>query len=297
MSYSSLFGSVNMLMGVALITGFLMFLGMDIGIKTAQAALLIVISFVSIGAFTYVSSINPVIGFIIHLITIFGLMLLFTEKLEYKAFLPFMLCYVFAQGTPITSAEYGSRMYGLLAGSVLVGIVYYFRHYKSDDSHYPSILQVLSRLDIHSVRFNYAVKMAIGVSIGMLIGDLLQIQKGMWISLTIFSVLQPHHTHSKERLKHRLLGNVIGAVGFILLFVMLPVQYSMIITLALSYIYMFVVDYRIQMIFVTINALNASLVLFDYGESIPTRLSFILVGACIAILISKYDFIKQPREG
>lgn len=290
MSFSARFGSVNMLMGVAVITGILMFWHMDIGIRTTQASLLIATVFVGIGAFTFISSVHPLLGFIIHIVSIFVMMMLFSEKIEYKAFLPFMLCYVFAQGNPVVESELGSRLYGLLMGGLLTGIVYYFRHRNKDDHHYPTIWRVLQHMDVHSVRFDYAVKMALGVSIGMLLGDLLHVERGMWICLTIFSILQPQHGHSKERAKHRLMGNVIGAAAFIVLFVMLPPQFSVMITLILSYIYMFVVDYRIQMVFVTINALNASLVLFDYGVSIPLRLSFILIGAGMAMLISKYDF-------
>lgn len=289
MSFSTLFGSVNMLIGVAIITGILMFWNMDIGIRKAQAPLLIVTVFVAIGVFSYVSGLNPVLGFIVHLVSIFLIMLLFSEKIEYKAFLPFMLCYVFAQGNPIADVELRSRLYGLLIGGTLTGIVYYYKHRKSDDPNYPTIWSIIRHLDVHSVRFDYAVKMAVGVSTGMLIGDLFHAQRGMWISLTILSILQPHLTHSKERVKHRLLGNIIGAVVFVILFVMLPSQFSVIIALLLGYIYMFVVEYRIQMIFVTVNALKASLVLFDYPVSILMRLSFIVIGACIAVAISKYD--------
>lgn len=294
MSFSTLFGSVNMLIGVAIITGILMFWNMDIGIRKAQAPLLIATVFVAIGAFSYVSGLNPVLGFIVHLVSIFLIMLLFSERIEYKAFLPFMLCYVFAEGNPIVNEELGSRLYGLLIGGTLTGIVYYYRHRKSDDPNYSTIRSIIRHLDVHSVRFEYAVKMAVGVSTGMLIGELFHAQRGMWISLTIFSILQPHFTHSKERVKHRLLGNIIGAAIFVILFVILPPQFSVIIALLLSYVYMFVVEYRIQMIFVTVNALNASLVLFDYPVSILMRLSFIVIGACIAVAISKYD-LKNLR--
>ncbi|WP_170308065.1 FUSC family protein [Paenibacillus dakarensis] len=294
MSFSALFGNDNILIGVAIVTGILMFWNMDIGIRKAEAPLLIAAVFVSIGAFSYIAGLNPVLGFIVHLVSIFVIMLLFSEKVEYKAFLPFMLCYVFAQGIPVADVALRSRLYGLLIGGTLTGIVYYYRHRKTDNHPYPRIWNIIRHVDVHSVRFDYAVKMAAGVSTGMLIGDLFQAQRGMWISLTILSILQPHLTHSKERLKHRLTGTIIGAAVFMILFVMLPSQFSVMITLLLSYMYMFVVEYRIQMIFVTVQALNASLVLFDYPVSIGMRLSFIVIGACIAVLISKYD-LKDLR--
>ncbi|WP_194434163.1 FUSC family protein [Paenibacillus segetis] len=259
---------------------------MDIGIKKIQATLLLAISFPIIGVLSYLSGMNPVLGLIIHLVSIFLIMMLFSEKLETKAFLPFMLCYVFAQGNPVIYSEIKVRIFGLLAGGILIAIIYYLKHRKSDDSNAMNLQSIFRQLSKSPLRVEYAIKMAVGVSIGMLIGDLSHAQKGMWISLTIFSIMQPHFTHSKERVKHRLMGNLIGAAVFVVLFIMLPPQYSMLVTLALSYIYMFVVEYRIQMIFVTINALSAALVLFDYSVSIPMRISFIILGACIGIGIS-----------
>lgn len=289
MGYNALFGDVNLLMGVAIITGLLMFLNMDIGIKKIQASLLIAITFPVIGVLSYVSGINPVLGLMVHLVTIFLIMMLFSEKMETKAFLPIMLCYVFVQGNPVVYSQTGSRIFGLLVGGVLISIIYYVKHRKSDDTTYANLWSLFGQFDKNAVRIEYAIKMAVGVSLGMLIGDLSHVQKGMWISLTIFSILQPHYTHSKQRVKHRIMGNIIGAVVFVVLFIMLPPQFSMVITLALSYIYMFVVEYRIQMIFVTINALSAALVLFDYSVSIPMRISFIIIGACIGIGISIID--------
>ena len=41
------------------------------------------------------------------------------------------------------------------------------------------------------------------------------------------------------------------------------------------------------MIFVTLNALSAAMILFNFTVSIPMRIAFMLVGVVIAIIVNK----------
>lgn len=287
--YSAVFGDANLLMGVMIITGLLMFDKMDIGIHVKQAPFLIVGLFVYIGVAVQLSLMNPLLGIVVNISSVFIISMLTSKRLAYKAYLPFTLCYIFAQGTPVFSVDYVMRIVGLLAGSILVAVVYYLRHRKNEATDAVSVQELIRSLDVTSVEFQYAIKVALGIGIAMLISDVLHLQKGMWIAATVFSIMQPDFQQSKIRVKQRIIGTLIGIVGFVFIFVAFPPNISSVIAIALSYMYMFVVEYQIQMIFITINALSASMILFDYTTSIPMRLCFLGIGIGIALLIGRLN--------
>lgn len=287
--FSSIFGDDNLLIGVMIITGLLMFDKMDIGIKVKQAPFLIVGLFVYIGVAVQLSLLNPLVGIVINMASVFIISIVTSKRLSYKAYLPFTLCYIFAQGTPVMSIDYVLRIAGLLAGSILIAMVYYFRHRKNEAADAVSVQELIRSTSVTSEEFQYAVKIALGIGIAMLISDILHLQKGLWIAATVFSIMQPDFQQSKIRVKQRIIGTLLGIAGFVILFVMFPSHYSSIVAIALSYMYMFVVEYQIQMIFVTINALSASMIMFDYTTSIPMRLCFLAIGICIALLIGRIN--------
>ena len=249
---------------------------MDIGIKVKQAPFLIVGLFVYIGVAVQLSLLNPLVGIVINMASVFIISIVTSKRLSYKAYLPFTLCYIFAQGTPVMSIDYVLRIAGLLAGSILIADAV-------------SVQELIRSTSVTSEEFQYAVKIALGIGIAMLISDILHLQKGLWIAATVFSIMQPDFQQSKIRVKQRIIGTLLGIAGFVILFVMFPSHYSSIVAIALSYMYMFVVEYQIQMIFVTINALSASMIMFDYTTSIPMRLCFLAIGICIALLIGRIN--------
>lgn len=102
------------------------------------------------------------------------------------------------------------------------------------------------------------------------------------------SITQPHFDDTKTRVKERFFGTLIGSAIFVLIFVYLvPQQFSSIVLLILSYIYTFIKEYKIKMIFITMSSLGAAMILFQPGVSVPMRIAFIVVGIGIALIVNK----------
>ena len=68
--FSALFGSTATYTGVCIVTGLLMFLKLDIGIKHTQAPFVIFGLFVLTGLSAFVAAINPWLGLLINFITV-----------------------------------------------------------------------------------------------------------------------------------------------------------------------------------------------------------------------------------
>ena len=156
---------------------------------------------------------------------------------------------------------------------------------------------MLSSKDKDPLQINFALRMAIGLTISMFIGGIFGFVKGMWISATVLSLTQPHYEQTKERIGQRIIGTIIGAILFIILFCFIvPKSMDTIVLLVLSYIYTFIKPYKIQMIFITLNALAAAMILFDASISVPMRIAFVLVGVVIAFIVNKVLYSRFERK-
>lgn len=297
--YGYIFGKSNSLIGVCVVTAMLMFLNVHLSLKLKEATISIILSFIFMGISTEIAAINQALGLLINFISIFLISYLVTNTMETKAYLPFMLCYVFIEGNPIPNSEILKRFLALLVGGILISLVYYFSHRKKDDSCHITIKEMIKTINKNTLQFNFSLRMALSLSIAMLLGNILGFQKSMWISITAMSITQPHFYDTKIRIYERLIGTLIGSLIFVLLFVYLvPKEFSSIALLILSYIYTFTKEYKTKMIFITMSSLGAAMILFKPEESIPMRIAFILIGIGIALVVNKiiYGKLKLDEE-
>ena len=290
--FSQIFGTNNSLTWVGIIVGIMLYWNLDIGINKKEAPIVILALFIFTGIANRIAEINPILGIFVNLISIFLIMYIPSEKPEYKAYIPFILIYIFDQSNIAVGEDFYTRMVSLVVGGIITGAVYYFRHKNSEEGIH--ISKIMKDIDITSPRFIISIRMAIGVSIAILIGTLLGLQRTMWISMSVMSLTQLEFETTKERFKHRIVYTLIGAVAFVLLFqVLIPEKYNGLASIILSYIYTFIKDYKHQIIFITVNALSASMLIFDPTEAIGTRILLIISGCMLAMAINKID-LKKP---
>lgn len=289
---SAIFGSNNSLTWVGTIVAIMLYWDLNIRINKRQAPIIIFSLFIFTGIANRVAEINPILGMIINLISIFSITYLLSAKPEYKAYIPLILIYIFDQSNVAIGKDFYTRMISLALGGLITGIVYYFRH-RNVKEEFKNIKEHIKDVDITSPRFIISLKMSIGVSIAILIGTLLGIQRTMWISISVMSLTQLEFETTKERFKHRIIYTIIGAVTFVLLFqVLIPEKYDALASIVLSYIYTFIESYKHKMIFITVSALSASMVIFDTTTAIATRIILIILGCILAILINKIELQK-----
>lgn len=298
--FSFLFGTENTLTGVTVITGALMFKDIDLGYNVKESVFITIGLFTFIGIVTYLTSqVGILIGILINLISVFMVIYITSENLQTKVFLPFILLYVFLDGTPIDETQAIMRVVASFIGGVIMALTLYISHYKKQISK-KSIKEDLCKenIDFSSERFRFSVKMAIGISIAILIGRVLNTQKAMWITIAVMSLTQPQHEDSKQRMKERLISTILGAIAFVILFkVLVPQKYFTFVTLSLGYIYTFIYEYKIKMFFVAINALVASMFIFNTPTSIVLRIGFLAIGICVVYIISKgEEVISKIKE-
>ncbi|MBC8630485.1 FUSC family protein [[Eubacterium] tenue] len=109
-AFKFIFGDENTLVGVVGVTAALSLLGTDYTINPIKNTLYFVAVEVGIGIFSYIASINSLLGLIITFIVIFFVLYEFTYNTKKPTYIAFTLAYLFMLYTPISINELPNRL-------------------------------------------------------------------------------------------------------------------------------------------------------------------------------------------
>lgn len=282
--YQMLFGTVDVLAGVAISVGLTMFPVCPPGIHPAKMAGIIVLLYAGAGLAAQCSIFSPWVAFPIHFLFVALIMTLCTEPIGTKLYINFLLTFVFCQATLVTPQQFPKRLFGLVVGGTLVAVVslIWWKHKGlNEDQH-----TVKEQIRLSWKNPGFILRMATGISVAMLIGSLLGLKKPLWISIVAMSLTQPVFRETLERIKHRALGTIVGIAVFIVVFrILVPPQYSMLVVLLMGYLSYFAPEYKHKQMVNAVSALNASLVLLDTSTAIENRCLCLLGGIVIVVLL------------
>lgn len=153
-------------------------------------------------------------------------------------------------------------------------------------------------LSKHSVRFTYAIRLGITIAIAAFISDYFHIEDGRWLIFTVFSITQPYSEIAKFRFKERIIGTLIGAAIFIVLFSLFkdPTNRSFLVLIA-GYLNSFAVQYRNIVWTVTISALGSASLMGDPNILTIRRLSLVLAGIGLGMLANRFILPHTLEKG
>lgn len=284
--FGIIFGDNNRLISIGLVTGLIMYKNVSIGINPKQAPFVLIGLCLLIGL-SSINIFNIYFAIILNLIIVYIYMTFTTINISFKTYVPFNLMYAFSQMYKIEENEISLRIIAFLCGGILLAIVHYVKHKNEPKENTKTIKQLFEKIHWRCKTNIFSIKMTIGVAITIFFVNFFQIQKGLWILMTVMALIEPHFTNIKLKIKHRLIGTILGIIIFYLLFGgLIPSKYFTIITGLLTYIYTFVKRYDLQTMFVTISALNATTGVFDtIYQSGFYRISFVFIGTFISLFI------------
>ena len=295
--FTALFGATNAVSAISTATALLLCTKLNLGVKNWQSSLLIVFLFLVIPIFSHYSLIHPIAGIFINFSAIFLLVIGTCQEYNSKIYLPFVVCYIFSQGTPVEGEVFTYQVIGMAAGGVLVGIVYLLCHLKQNS--FPGIWTLCCGTHLASEQIKFAFRLAFSLSIGMLIGDLMDFPRTAWIGMTVNTLILPVQEDMHKRLIPRVGANFIGCALFFLVFQLLLPEHLFTIGLFFtSFFYMFARQYLWQQVFVSINALVGGLVFFENSApmTMGMRLMAVFVGVGVVLITYLISHYLQPLD-
>ena len=153
------------------------------------------------------------------------------------------------------------------------------------------------RFNRNSLRFTFAFRIALLVSLGAFVVDYFDLYKGKWMVFTLSSVVQPYIESSETKMIDRIKGSLIGILIFELLFHLVPsMEVKMLIAFTCGYIGFYFKDYSKKMIFMTVFALSMGATNNDFNILSFDRLKFILIGCVIAFVANRIIFPYKIKD-
>lgn len=158
--------------------------------------------------------------------------------------------------------------------------------------------------DRKSIRYCYAMRVSITLTIGAFIMDYFKFPEGRWMLFTILSVITPLYETSKSKTKDRVFATIVGSIIVALLFTIFKDTLSrMIIITAAGYLNGYFREYKYATIFVTISAIGSAALIGNVQILTINRIFFVFLGAILALAANKFlfpyrlsDSINQLRE-
>ncbi|WP_042275409.1 FUSC family protein [[Clostridium] dakarense] len=162
---------------------------------------------------------------------------------------------------------------------------------KSSNIPYSSLKEYVLKRNFNkdSLKFSFAFRSAIIISIGTFIVSLFSINHGKWLIFTLFAVLQPYLELSRAKGRDRILGSVIGVLIFEIIFsIVKDDSMRMVVIFIVGYLSNYPTKYNQKMIFTTISSLGAASIGSGIDLLALDRLSFIIIGTIIAMAANKF---------
>lgn len=223
-------------------------------------------------------------------------MALTCEPAQYKPSIVFLLTFVFCQGdacpgrgfSPADAGDHGGRRArrgGLPPLLAPQGV----------DKRRPPDAGGTAPVLLHAEKSRAVLRMSVGLALAMFIGMELHLKKPLWISIVVMSLTQLEFHDTLQRIKHRTVGTVLGGVLFVVVFQLLvPQEYGYWVILLLGYLSFFTPKYKHKQIVNAVNAINASMVLFDATAAIRNRVLCLFGGIAIVLLLYLAESRLRP---
>lgn len=150
---------------------------------------------------------------------------------------------------------------------------------------------------VDSLKFSYAFRLALGITISGFIMDLFHLEEGRWILYTINSLIQPCYEISKQKSKDRIFATIVGTIIVTILFYFMKgtTLRTLIIMLA-GYIGGYIKEYRYNMILVTVSAIGSAAIMGNTMILSINRILLVSLGVLIAMILSKFVFPYDAND-
>ncbi|MDD5953514.1 MAG: FUSC family protein [Oscillospiraceae bacterium] len=289
--YMLLFGQENILLGATIATCILTMRKAVLGIKAPQAVASILLCYLLIAFGPLLGGLNLFLALPINFGCMYLITLLTGQHVLQKAEYNFLAAYVFAESSPVTGNAFWIRLLALMIGGVLVAAVYYIFHRKEPGQH--TLRQIFQHTHLTSTRNQFAIRLAGGLTLTMLIGDIFHLQYAAWMGMPVLSLSMPFVQDTQKRAIYRMIGTLVGGVVFLVLFgYVIPEFLQLWCLVALLYIYLFLKDYRAQQMVIAIFSLNSASVFYGTGVAIEMRILLLLIGVAIVFLMNLVDYLN-----
>lgn len=159
------------------------------------------------------------------------------------------------------------------------------------------------KLPILSFKFYFALRIACGMAIAILLSGFFIFSEGIWVIVTTFAIMLPLYGTSQKGIRYEVLGTLIGAIiSYVLFTIFRGFGVGVLVILAASYFYaIFDKEYQYSGVLISISAFGIGYMVYGSSNIFTSSNIFLIVaGAVIAMifesLLLPYNFNKAKSD-
>lgn len=282
-AYSLIFGSENSIVGVVVLLFLLVFRNSHFSIHTKQSTLLLFIFYLIMAFAPHAANItSPLMGMLINMGAILVMIVLGCHNPQMFNHSTLVLGYLLLYGYDVSGTAYMMRLAGLTVGGFLTCLVFYRNH--ADKTYEKKMKDVLASFDLHSTRTRWQLCEVICVPLVVFIAEICHMPRAMWAGIAAMSAILPFVSDMKYRVQGRIIGNITGAICFLILYFFLPPSIYTYIGIIGGIGVGFSVKYGWQAVFNTFGALAIATEAYGLANAIGLRVFLNIFGVVFALV-------------
>ena len=294
---SSLFGSQNNSMAVAIFCILLGVRFVDFGYCIRDSILNLTIVFLLLLISPVASYyLNPLLGFFIHFISLFTILLITCDKPEMGNGGLYSFAYIFLAGNPVTGDVFFDRFLLMGTGLIICGLIFFIKH--KDKNKDISFGSKLKEFNLYSHKHQWQIKMSLGVSLILTLGSAVHLDRFMWAGFACGSLLSDCSEDPKinERFLHRIIGVISGCILFYIVYSIIPSSLHIIIGPLSGLCLGIYTDYRHKTALNCFGALMLASGIYGLHSAIFLRIMNTLLGVVFAIgFYHLYELVAKKK--
>lgn len=196
----------------------------------------------------------------------------------------YTFAYVLVTGIPVTSAEIMQRGAASLLAAVLCGMVFWLHHRHANRE--ISVRLILKWPGLNNATCRWQLRLALGVSLAIFVGQLMGVDRTMWLGFASMSALLPQTTLLRGRATMRFSGVVVGSLLFAGLLAILPARTFFLLAPIAGFCLGLTPSYFLASIFNCFGALSIAYTLFGLVPATLLRIGNNGIGIAVALVVA-----------
>ena len=283
---SAVFGPENSCMAVALVCILLGIRFVDFGYRIADslAALAAVFALLLVAPISAVA-LPTAPGIFIHIGAFFVILFLTSQHPEMGNAGLYTFAYIFLSGNPVRGELFRQRAILTAVGFLICGSILFAKHRKKNRE--IRLWDLIRHIRLTDSVVLWQLQLAVGVGLILGIGSHLNLERAMWAAFACGAILGCYNVGSegvRERLRHRMVGTVIGTGIFFLAYQLIPSGFHALFGIAGGLIVGFCGSYRAKTACNCLGALFIATSVFGLHETLWLRLLNNLLGILFGYL-------------
>ncbi|WP_300277447.1 FUSC family protein [Peptacetobacter sp.] len=294
---TSVFGSENSCMAVSIFCILLGVRFVDFGYCIQDSILNLTIVFLLLLISPVLAYyVNPVLGFIIHFLSFFAILLITCDRPEMGNGGLFNFAYIFLSGNPVAGKVFWNRFLLMCVGLTICGIIFFVKHrHKHQDIKFKD---KLAEFSLYNQKHQWQIRMSLGIALILILGSFFGLERFMWAGFACGSLLSDHSENPEinERFLQRVAGVFAGSIAFYIIYSIIPSNLHIVIGPLGGFLLGFCTDYKYKTAMNCFGALMLASGIYGVQSAILLRIFDTFVGIIFAVsFFNAYEFLVNNK--